>query len=52
MSQPEQTTDTATKPAKSRPDKKPKRYPMWNVVLLDDNDHSYEYVIEMLQKRK
>lgn len=22
--------------------------PMWNVVLLDDDDHSYEYVIEML----
>ena len=22
--------------------------PMYNVVLLDDNDHSYEYVIEML----
>jgi ATP-dependent Clp protease adaptor protein ClpS len=22
--------------------------PLWNVVLLDDNDHTYEYVIEML----
>jgi ATP-dependent Clp protease adaptor protein ClpS len=22
--------------------------PMYHVVLLDDNDHSYEYVIEML----
>ncbi len=22
--------------------------PMWNVVLLDDDDHSYDYVIEML----
>jgi ATP-dependent Clp protease adaptor protein ClpS len=22
--------------------------PLWNVVLLDDDDHSYEYVIEML----
>lgn len=22
--------------------------PPWNVVLLDDNDHSYDYVIEML----
>src|SRR5882672_1482188 len=21
----------------------------WNVILLDDDDHSYEYVIEMLQ---
>ena len=24
--------------------------PLWNVVLLDDNDHTYEYVIEMLRK--
>lgn len=22
---------------------------LWNVVLLDDNDHSYEYVIKMMQ---
>ena len=24
--------------------------PPWNVVLLDDNDHTYEYVVEMLLK--
>ena len=24
--------------------------PMYHVVLLDDDDHSYEYVIEMLMK--
>ena len=24
--------------------------PSWNVILLDDNDHSYEYVIEMLAR--
>ena len=24
------------------------RTPLYNVVLLDDNDHTYEYVIEML----
>ncbi len=24
--------------------------PMYRVVLLDDNDHTYDYVIEMLQK--
>jgi len=24
--------------------------PPWNVVLLDDDDHSYDYVIEMLGK--
>jgi ATP-dependent Clp protease adaptor protein ClpS len=22
--------------------------PLWNVVLLDDDDHTYDYVIEML----
>jgi ATP-dependent Clp protease adaptor protein ClpS len=26
----------------------PKRQPRYNVILLDDNDHSYEYVIRML----
>ncbi len=25
-----------------------KQPPLWNVVLLDDDDHSYEYVIRML----
>ena len=24
--------------------------PLYNVVLLDDNDHTYDYVIEMLMK--
>jgi ATP-dependent Clp protease adaptor protein ClpS len=24
--------------------------PLYRVVLLDDNDHTYEYVIEMLQR--
>ena len=24
--------------------------PQWNVVLLNDDDHTYEYVIEMLGK--
>lgn len=27
-----------------------KRPRPWNVVLLDDQDHTYEYVIEMMQK--
>jgi ATP-dependent Clp protease adaptor protein ClpS len=26
----------------------PRLTPLYNVVLLDDNDHTYEYVIEML----
>lgn len=28
---------------------KPKRQPRYHVILWDDNDHSYEYVIEMMQ---
>jgi ATP-dependent Clp protease adaptor protein ClpS len=24
--------------------------PLYRVILLDDNDHTYDYVIEMLQK--
>jgi ATP-dependent Clp protease adaptor protein ClpS len=45
---------------KTKPEKKPERreeeeeeshlLPPYNVVLLDDNDHTYEYVIEMLRK--
>jgi len=34
-------------PAASK--QKPKQLPPYNVVLLDDDDHSYEYVIEMMQ---
>ena len=29
---------------------KPKRQPRYNVVLWDDDDHSYEYVIRMLKE--
>jgi len=39
----------AKKPAtKRRP--KVRKLPPYNVILLDDNDHTYEYVIEMLAK--
>lgn len=42
---------TATKVApKQRPRLEPQQLPPFNVVLLDDDDHSYEYVIEMLGK--
>ncbi len=29
---------------------KPMHIPKYNVVLLDDDDHTYEYVVEMLTK--
>jgi len=46
-------TDTPTKPAVSpqtvsEPDIKQPW--LWNVVLLNDEEHSYEYVIRMVQK--
>ena len=41
-----QSTAEKTKPDKRR---KPKKLPPYNVVLLDDDDHTFEYVIEMLQ---
>jgi ATP-dependent Clp protease adaptor protein ClpS len=30
--------------------KKPKRQPRYHVILWNDDDHSYEYVVEMMQK--
>lgn len=44
---------TAVRPKKKRRPKarrnKPKRQPRYNVILWDDNDHTYEYVIELAQ---
>jgi len=34
--------------APSKP--KPRRIPPYHVVLLDDDDHTYDYVIDMLRK--
>jgi ATP-dependent Clp protease adaptor protein ClpS len=39
---------TKTK-AKERTDHRSKQLPPFNVVLLNDNDHTYDYVVEMLQ---
>jgi ATP-dependent Clp protease adaptor protein ClpS len=33
----------------ARIQKQPAAEPLYNVVLLNDDDHSYDYVIEMLQ---
>ena len=44
-------TATATKVRpKHREKRETKQLPPYNVVLLDDDDHSYDYVIEMLCK--
>ena len=42
----------SAKKGKAAPKRRPKskKLPPYNVVLLDDNDHTYDYVIEMLAK--
>jgi ATP-dependent Clp protease adaptor protein ClpS len=34
----------------SKSDKRPKKQPRYHVILWNDDDHTYEYVITMLQK--
>ena len=46
--EPGQTTKMKSKPAKTR--RKPRKLPPYNVILLDDDDHTYDYVVEMVQK--
>ncbi len=41
-------TSTITKP-KEKKRRKTQGLPPYNVILLDDDDHSYEYVIHMLK---
>jgi ATP-dependent Clp protease adaptor protein ClpS len=41
--------DTTLQPSE-KTGRETKGLPPYNVVLLDDNDHSYEYVILMLKK--
>lgn len=51
MSQPGSDKSAATALKEKTASKgKTKPLPPFNVVLLDDNDHTYEYVIEMLKK--
>src|SRR5947209_7690451 len=44
-------SDTITLPALPKPEleERTQRQPPYNVVLLDDDEHTYEYVILMLQ---
>src|SRR5262245_66231872 len=43
------TAKVKAKPARKRR-RKSKKLPPYNVVLLNDDDHTYEYVIEMLRR--
>ncbi len=48
VAEPEQTTQRGAKPDSKKP--KPKRQPPYAVVLHNDALHTFDYVIEMLQK--
>jgi ATP-dependent Clp protease adaptor protein ClpS len=45
-------SDTITAPVlpMSKPEEKTRRQPPYNVILLDDEYHTFEYVITMLQQ--
>ena len=50
MAQEQKNSTQAVKPkTRQKPSCKPKQLPPYNVVLLDDDEHTYEYVIDMLQ---
>ncbi|MBN1344040.1 MAG: ATP-dependent Clp protease adaptor ClpS [Phycisphaerae bacterium] len=48
MSGPGTERSTAVKPEVAEPRRKPRRQRPYHVVLLNDEEHTYEYVIEML----
>lgn len=43
------STETAIPDSEQRSKPKPRRQPRYSVVLWNDDDHSYEYVINMLK---
>lgn len=45
----ENTSSRATEKVQPKSEPKPGLLPMYHVVLVDDNDHTYEYVVEMLR---
>lgn len=45
-----ESTVLPTTREKTEQEQKTKRQPPYNVVLLNDDDHSYDYVIAMLQQ--
>jgi ATP-dependent Clp protease adaptor protein ClpS len=42
-------TVAAPKSAKPAPKRKPSQLPPYHVILLNDDDHTFEYVMEMLK---
>jgi ATP-dependent Clp protease adaptor protein ClpS len=51
VAEPEVAVPKPAKKSKRKPKRKPPRQmPMYNVILWNDNDHSYDYVVEMMRK--
>jgi len=50
MSEQSATMVAPAEKTEAQQDRKPKRQPRYHVILWDDNDHSYEYVIIMLRQ--
>jgi ATP-dependent Clp protease adaptor protein ClpS len=51
VAEPEAPVAEPEKKSKKKPKSKPPRkMPQYNVILWNDNDHSYDYVIGMMQK--
>lgn len=49
VAEPEAVVEAAPQ-SKPKSKKKPKRQPRYHVILWNDDDHSYDYVIAMMQK--
>lgn len=50
VAEPEIAPPEPKQAAKPSGKKKPKRQPRYHVILWNDDDHSYDYVVEMMQK--
>ena len=51
VAEPDVAVPEPTKKKQKKPKRKPPRkMPMYHVILWNDNDHSYDYVVEMMRK--
>ena len=46
----EEPIQDTVKRQKERQQKKPRKQPRYNVILWDDDDHSYDYVIRLMKE--
>ena len=50
VAEPEAPVAEPEKKTKKKPKAKPRQMPQYNVILWNDDDHSYDYVVGMMQK--